>query len=353
MNNNTTIVNGKGQILLFGLKHFIQSIVEGDACFICGASPNEKEFNNERVIPNWLLKKHSLHDKKITLPNNTHLSYGKYKTPCCADCNTQLGEQIESPISNLLQNDYAVIKTRIKEDPNLLKLLFHWLCLIYLKTHLKDTQLNLSRDTRTDNGKIGDLHYWDEMHHVHCMSRVHYTQAQVEDDVYGSILIFSTLTPSSEDFFDFIDNSTGKTIMLQSSNFCIMAALTDSKAGSVIMEENIARITTSIHPLQMREIFSRLSFICNSIKDKPHFFSTLENGHYTIGAEVPDKIYLESLEERQAQPDYATPGDYLHFYIGRLFAGHPDEEKFLEDIKSGKIGFVFDENGEFIIHDII
>ena len=52
-----TVINGKGEIVFFGLKHFLDDIVKGDCCFICGAKPGSKQFNDEHIIPDWILRK--------------------------------------------------------------------------------------------------------------------------------------------------------------------------------------------------------------------------------------------------------------------------------------------------------
>jgi hypothetical protein len=51
-------------------------ICDGNACFICGAAPGSKKFNNEHVIPRWDLKRYDLFAKEITLPNGSLQRYG-------------------------------------------------------------------------------------------------------------------------------------------------------------------------------------------------------------------------------------------------------------------------------------
>ena len=57
---------------------FIREIGEGNCCFICGANPGSKAFNDDRVIPDWVLAKHGLHSNRITLAYaNLLLSLGR------------------------------------------------------------------------------------------------------------------------------------------------------------------------------------------------------------------------------------------------------------------------------------
>ena len=123
--NNAIIINPQGKVLYFGLTPFIDRIVNSDSCFICGDKPESKEFNNEHVIPDWLLRKHNLYTSTITLPNGTTIPYSNYKIPCCRDCNSELGRKVENPISMLLSKPYEEIIKAIKEDNDIVNQLFH------------------------------------------------------------------------------------------------------------------------------------------------------------------------------------------------------------------------------------
>ena len=63
--NNSIYLDG--QIKLFSIKDFVSIICLENNCFICGASHSDKTFNEEHVLPNWILRKFNLHSKKITL----------------------------------------------------------------------------------------------------------------------------------------------------------------------------------------------------------------------------------------------------------------------------------------------
>ena len=68
--NSITILDNKEKILLFSVEDFYNRIVIGSDCFICGASPVSKKFNNEHIFPDWLLAKYRLHQKGINLTNS-------------------------------------------------------------------------------------------------------------------------------------------------------------------------------------------------------------------------------------------------------------------------------------------
>ena len=133
--NKGTVLTIDKKVIFFGIEDFMDKIANGDCCFICGAEPNSKKFNNEHIIPDWILKKYNLNSNFITLPNGTKFKHNQYKVPCCKDCNSELGEVYEKPISQLLSKSYSEIIEIIKQEPETVHFLFRWLNLIFLKTH--------------------------------------------------------------------------------------------------------------------------------------------------------------------------------------------------------------------------
>ena len=129
-----SVINESGKIIFFSLQRFIDDISYGNCCFICGAKPSEKPFNNEHVISDWILRKFNLGNHFISLPNKRNVNYSKLKIPCCEECNSFLGSTIEKPISNILNKDYQAFKKYTEE--NGVWLIFVWLNLIFLKMHL-------------------------------------------------------------------------------------------------------------------------------------------------------------------------------------------------------------------------
>jgi hypothetical protein len=128
MNKNISrsILNSKGEILIVGLQDFIKNIVENKYCFICGANPNCKKFNDEHIIHDWILKKYNLHSQKITLPNGTKINFGHYKVSPCQECNTELGKTHELPISKLLNKSYNDICDKLKKIQVYLNFYLNW-----------------------------------------------------------------------------------------------------------------------------------------------------------------------------------------------------------------------------------
>lgn len=345
-NISRTLINSKGEVIFFGLQHFLDDIAKGDCCFICGAQPGTKEFNDEHIIPDWILRKFNLHNEFVTLSNGTKFKYSQYKVPCCKECNSELGKVYEVPISNLLSKTYSEIIEEINKDPEVVQFLFKWLSLIFLKTHLKDKTLFAERDTRIDAGFLSDEYYWEEFHHIHCVARSHYTKANIESNVYGSIFIVQAMAIDRFGGFDFIDSQAGKGIMLQLGEFAIIAVLNDSCAGLSIFMEQFKKISGPLSPFQLREIVAHLNFINLSLKDKPIYRSVITpKGEYKITAETPDTVYLLDEKDR-----FVSHGEFLRYYVEPMIGEIDNKEQVLKEIEQGKRNYLFDENGKFINH---
>jgi len=345
-----TVVTEEGKILFFGLQHFLEDIAKGDCCFICGANQNTKEFNNEHVIPDWILKRINLHDETITLPNGTKFKYGQYKIPCCKDCNSELGKVYENPISELLNKPYSEIIDTIKKNRDIILLLFRWMSLIFFKTHLKDKALLIERDKRKNTGYIADGYYWEDFHHIHCIARSHYTGATIDTNVYGSTFILPALVVDDLGGYDYVDSVNGKTVMLQLGKLSIIAVLNDSCAGLSIFNSQIQKITGPLSPFQLREIVAHLSFINLNLKERPVYSSSISfDGKYKIIAKIPDTLSLLNEKDR-----FITPGEFLRYYVQEMISDDiEDKERYLSEIEEGRRNYLFNEQGEFINHSKI
>lgn len=348
MNENTpTIVNADGKIILYSVDYFHERIVIGNDCFICGAPRDSKTFNDEHILPDWLLSKYNLHNKEITLANAAHFKYGRYTVSCCQDCNTNLGKSIETPVSKLLKLSYSEISKAITTDQSNLYLLFNWLILIYFKTHLKDNEFNWNLNPKKGTGKIGDIYDWSEMHHIHCMVRMGYTQAIVDTNTIGSIFIVPAIQHSSIEPFDFTDNKEAKAIMIRLDEFCIICVLNDSCGVFSLFKDEMSKIKGALTPFQLRELFSHMVYINLHIKERSTYYSQfLENGEYHIKAKIPETVKLVAQEER-----IITHGEILYHYCKDMIGPIENKETILSEIKAGKRRYLLNDKGDFLNHN--
>ena len=341
-----TIIGSDGKVLLYSVDDFYNRIIIGNDCFICGAERESKKFNDEHILPDWVLTKYNLHNKSITLSNSVNFQYGKYTVSCCEECNTDLGRQLEIPVSRLLKLSYSEISQSITEDQKNLHILFKWLMLIFFKTHLKDTEFNWNLDKRKGTEKISDTYDWQDMHHIHCMIRKDYTNAIVDTKTIGSVFILPAIQHPSIEPFDFTDNKSGKAIMIRLDQFCIVCILNDSCGAYNLFLDEIAKIKGALTPFQLREIFTHMVYINMHLKERPIYYSEfLENGEYHIKAKVPDTVELIEEKDREI-----THGELLYHYCKDMIGQVENKESILNEIKEGKRRYLLNDTGEFIDH---
>jgi hypothetical protein len=67
--DDKSVLDETGKVIFFSTERFVNDICLGDCCFICGANPKDKPFNNEHVLPERLLRRYGLFAREIMLPN--------------------------------------------------------------------------------------------------------------------------------------------------------------------------------------------------------------------------------------------------------------------------------------------
>jgi hypothetical protein len=332
------------KVMYFGYQDFMEKLVKGDHCFMCGASPAEKPFNNEHIIPDWVLRKFNLHNKdRITLPNETTMKYGQFVLPCCAECNSLLGQKVEVPISEYFSLPYPELSGRLDADPAIFGQLFIWMCLIYSKTQLKYSKLALHRDKPVDKRKIGDLIGWSEMHHVHCMARVPYTGAKVGKQVYGSVILLPALPDELGEDFDYLDSTTDQCAMIRIGGIAVFAVMNDSRACQMFLTSHLSKIDGPLTPMQLKEIFAHLVFLNSHLKERPAYQFTI----LPDGCEISAKL-AEKRELTDGSGHAFTAGELLHKYADHYLPHDlPNRPALLQEIKEEKRQYLFNERGEF------
>ena len=340
-----TFVANDGRTLLFSCDDFVNRICLGDACFICGASPDTTAFNDEHIVPRWLLRRYGLFEKEITLPTKERRRYGGYRVQCCAACNTILGDRVENPVSRLLDGDFAEVFARLQAD-RARELIFVWMCLLFLKVHLKDNRIPVHRDRRRGSKTIGDLYDWIELHHIHAVARSPYTGAGLMPGVIGSFFVVEVIDPISADGWDFVDLTFAQTIGLRVGNVGIVAVLNDSGAAQQAWSHRTSVIDGAITGSQFREIVALFAVANDDILVRPEFGTIIVDGSLSmIFAQIPRRLEL-------AEFDSEKFGHALLFALGNLTStveidGSRDPEIVAEKIRTGRVRFLVDENFNF------
>jgi hypothetical protein len=346
--DNVDVLDPSGKTLYFSVRTFVDEIADGEVCFICGASPIKVPFNDEHVIPDWILSAYDLHSRNITIPNKAQQMYGRYKIPCCVECNSQMAELFESPISVLVKGGYATVREHIEKDGPWL--IFKWLALIYLKTHLKDRELRLYLDRRRGSERVSHLYEWEHLHHVHCIARSFHTGVEIDNAVLGTVLLWQAELAPGQEPFDYGDSYPGRTIMLRLGDVAIIAVLNDSGAVGVALEKVFRRMPRSMSPLQLRELMTRMAYTNMSLTERARFHSSFSGltmappdsnkrlfvGEYKIVAERMEKFFVR-------EPDYGELGEMLVFNLrGPISEITPPEEReaLIELMRDGRRSFI-------------
>lgn len=339
-----SVVDANGKIIVFSTERFVNDICLGDCCFICGAHPEEKPFNNEHILPEWLLRRYDLFSKTIVMPNQETVRYDRYTVPCCADCNSLMGEVVERPISEVVRGGAAAINDFVVAG-NLLKI-FVWMGLIFLKTHLKDRTQRVHLDRRKGEEKIGGWYHWESLHHVHSIVRCFYTDCFVEREAIGSFLSIPVNAPATVENFDFVDLHIAQAMLVRLGDLGILTVFDDSGAAMNYFRQQLEKIVGPVADLQLREILVEFAYLNLHLKDRPTFHSEIDlvNEKCRIVATRPQLALTEM--------DLKIRGELLLHAVQHALpyirvSGLSDEDK-ANTIRAGKTTFLFNDNGEFI-----
>jgi len=334
-----SITSPSGKILFFSGERFQREIVDGDACFLCGTSRDKSAFNDEHVIPDWVLRYTDIYDKRIVLPNGASLRYAEYKIPCCVECNRFLGLSVETPVSEALRLGLDGARRLLSERgpwP-----LFHWMALLFIKTHLKDRLLRFHLDRRKGQEPISAVHDWSLLHHVHCVARSVYTGAEVEPAVLGSLFVFETRKEGFEPF-DYADVSSGA-LMIRLGSLGIVAVLNDASAALNLESQVLfPSISGPLSPMQLREVLARVAYLNLRLKYRPTHYSHLEHGKYILGATTEKHIYLKRMFP-------GGRGKIMHRLATDFVRGAPPKDRAQLEIhlKRGRWTFLYKSDGSF------
>jgi hypothetical protein len=271
-----TVVDQDGRMICFSLERFVRDICLGDCCFICGAQPGQVDFNDEHVIPRWILRRYGLFDRTINLPNGTSLRYDRYTVPCCEACNSLMGRQIEEPMRQIIEGGYDAV-TAFQKKNGILHF-YVWVGLIFLKTHLKDRKLAAHLDRRKGSAAISDeLKYnWAGLHYLHTLLRCFVTGAGIHSSALGSFVTIRVQPDSSGISFDYGDLFQFQTMMIRLDDFAFLAVFNDGGCAQLFLKQKLERVTGPVSDIQLRELNAELAFLNAHLKNHPVLESSFD-----------------------------------------------------------------------------
>lgn len=340
IDSDGSLRDARGRLRHFGRPAFEKLAADLEQCFICGTARTETSFNDEHVIPDWVLRRFDLHSRRITLPNGQQQIYGRYTLRCCEACNSLLGARLETPVSQMFEDEIGATVVNLRAaDPTLL---YSWLCLVFIKLHLKDREVRADPDRRNPSPQIGEIYDWDGLHHIHSIARTPHSKATIDSPVPGTACFFEMADQPER--FDFASLSDYSTIMLRVGNLGIAAVLNDCGYVGTLVQEYFSHISGPISSIQLREIAARLAYGNTLLESRPNFWSELEpNGNLTIRSSPPSSSGIRNVDRTEL-------GELIAFSCAPLLRNSktPDVELKIEQLARGEIQFLYHDDGSFI-----
>jgi len=333
------IYDQTGKLIFLNAKQFESRIIESDNCFICGCPRSDKIFNDEHVIPQWILRESQLYDKLFTLPNGKHLKYGSLTVPCCSECNTFLGKTYEDVLKPAFLGGYESFKEYLSK--NGFRKLLIWLNLIFFKCHYKDKFLTSELDKRKQNNQtILEQNYESShLHHIHCVSRSDYTGAIVDKKTWGSIWVLPAFSIPNMNQYDYGDNYASRSLFIRIGEIAIVCVLCDACGTlSSLYGELEKMIGGPLTQVQIREFFATTTYLNLLTENPPVFTSAIKNGIYKISSTHDEKL-------KKSEFNHEDYGFLLHHMI-KEHIGHASSEV-LTSIKKGKFTYLTKQDGTF------
>ncbi len=342
-----SIVDSDGRLVFCSIDRFLKDIVEGSCCFICGARRKERAFNDEHIIPKWVLKRCGLFDQTITLPNGVSQRYSTYTVPCCVNCNNLLGREIEGPISSAFEKGNDGVNELVRSGDGLK--LFIWAALIFLKTHLKDRLLRMHLDPRKGTETISDTvgYGWQELHHLHCLVRSIFSGAVVDHSVLGSLICWPVTPEMTQEDFDFVDLTFAQSILIRIQGTALIVVFNDCGASSARFDHKMKNVTGPMNDLQVREVLASLAHINLGLAKRPEFATLINRAEKwcEITARKPSAVELQPY-------DGSVRGMLLEkvfeFALENIRVPMMTTEEVITAIRSGDFTVLFDAQGQFI-----
>jgi hypothetical protein len=335
-----TAIDEKGTVVYFSLERFTQDICEGGHCFLCGVSSKAAVFNDEHILPRWLLAEFALFDKRINLPNGTKYPYGAYTIPCCKNCNSRLGDEIETPVSEVMRQGFDAVSDYVQANGTWK--LYTWLSLIFLKTHLRDRAFRFHLDQRLAADPISKDYAWADFHHTHAVARAFVAGCAVDPEAVGTFLIFRTATAKHYEHFDYHDLFLAQSAMIRLRDIGIVGIFDDSRAAISDRARHLSRIDGPLSPVQLREVLAHLAYANLRLAKRPSFLTDFSTQPPRIRAIRPEFELQEHEPEVLGRIIYSCTSHYLDRML------NSDIEMIREGVKAGNYTFLYDNEGKFI-----
>ena len=321
-----------GKFVFVSQDRFLQDVCRGECCFICLAHPGKKPFNDEHVLPNWILGWQKLHGQSINLPDGSKHPYSSYKLPCCQACNTMMGKLFENPISHLFKTSIATALHGPGGSERAMRL-FQWMSLIFVKVHLLDRKLY-------GEGRAG--FDWIDIHHPYSVARAFTSGVGLSSHILGSMWLLELPQDDDAEPFDYIDVTRSQTMMLRVGRNACIAVLNDCCAVLGALRLPSISWNPKNANLQLREIVARIAYVNAQLRERPVFHTQwhTEGSGFLIDVKLP-------LHPQFNEDDPLLYGQFLNFLLREPLGldERDDEDPVKRTVLEGRLSFLEPDGG--------
>jgi hypothetical protein len=302
-------------------------------CFLCGCKLTPKNRTEEHVFPKWLQRKFKLWDHRLTLLNQTKISYRLLTIPACKECNGKYLSPLENQMRRALEGGVAGVKALSKS------ILFFWLGKILYGLLYREHLLPLKRAEARNRPIVPrEALRRFKLHHYFLQGcRV---PMVFETGLPASMLIVHTQAPRRLEFqFDFRDAPLLLLVSIRIGKVGILATLQDGGALSTVSGWDKFK-TFRFHPDQFKELTAQFFYQARLINRTPKFMITEQEGVIHVIQAGLAGLSAKPIFDPWVQGDYARIlSDFMGIPLADLNVP-PDKVRSMIVDANGNIHFI-------------
>jgi hypothetical protein len=243
---------------------FARMVLEDGHCFLCG-HPLGADATREHLFPAWILDRHDLWDRQLTLLNGTAIPYRQLTVPCCATCNNEDLAAVERRVAQAFAGGYEAVLALDKLT------LFNWAGKLFFGVLFKELSLLLDR-RNPQRGTIVSRAFLSELDALHGLLQSVNRPVEFVGDPPFSILVANLHVLPEPEAFDFHDRIFQMTLSVRSNDVGIIVAFDDGGLNERTYGRYLAAVAgRKLHPEQFDELFAKVSYNRKRMRRAPKY----------------------------------------------------------------------------------
>ena len=221
-----------------------------NTCFLCGLRLAASTRSDEHVVPQWLLHRFELHNKRLTLLNGTQIPYRQLTIPCCKTCNNKHLSLVESKIRSVVEGGAPL-------DSLDQKSIFIWMGKIFYGVLYREVLLPMDRSGRVP-GSIFPAEQMQSFRTLHTFlqtARLNIDFQCMHASFPASIFAFKMQEPKTiKAKFDFRDSIHAPAVYIRLGSVGFIAAFDTGAAAYETFHVYRKYKRYRLHPVQFEEL---------------------------------------------------------------------------------------------------